>query len=496
MWLLLDELRELGASGSITGGERVLRGARLFPCSEAISADTVCIGSADGLAGGLNEVWLTHGDDIIRVPNASVADVFNRVLYIFERYLLWSTRLRDALHGENPFQAIIDVAHELIPAPMFFGQRNLRILAITHCYSREEVFDEWDEMKSSGTIPMRMLERLKKYNFWLQYPEETDLAVIPALEEYGFSYYHTIYANCRSQGQIWGQLYCYYLQRELSPGVPQLLRYVAKLYERLLTQSQEVLAEQTKIYSPLVDLLDGRLPPEDSVLRLCRKLNWNESTPLVLYKISSIGPERDGVVFDWLCSAVSVIIAKFPRVAAITYQNAVVAVVGGNPEHAQTLLDDISGAISRLAVGEYRCGVSFTFTGLDNIRSYYEQAGSAIELAEGAGIARYFEDCVYTSLINAFKTCADWRSWILPSLLGLIESDRELGAQYYKTLYHLLLNQGRMGDTAKALFIHRNTLAYRLEKLQQLLNVDLRDERTLAYLRFCYSLLAEDYPAG
>lgn len=44
---------------------------------------------------------------------------------------------------------------------MFFGNRNMHIYAITRQYSKEQVYEEWDDVKALNTMPVRFLERLK-----------------------------------------------------------------------------------------------------------------------------------------------------------------------------------------------------------------------------------------------------------------------------------------------------------------------------------------------
>jgi hypothetical protein len=489
MWIILHELNELGAAGTIIEGKRVIRGVRLRSSLTEASTDYVYIYESKGTASGDDETILSHGSDIICVPNAQIEDIFNRVLSIFEKYLEWSDRIDEALLSISPFQPILDIAHEMIPDPMFFGQRNLHILAITHGYTKEELFEEWDDMKAYSAMPMRMVERLNKYGFHVRYPEEIDPAVMPAIPEYKVPYYFTIRTNCSLRGQIWGHLYCYHMLPELNPCTLQLLRYVADIFEKLLNKSQYIIDEQTRRFTPLAELIEGNAADEESLKALRRQLAWDTDTSLVLYKVVSLDPNHYAMIFEWLCNS---IIEKLPNAAVFFYRNAVIAVAAS--KDADLLLSGIKTVISMYAVGEYHCGVSFPFTGIRNIDSGYEQASFAIELSEGIESVHYFQNCFYSGMTKAFKSHTHWRSWVLPALFDLIKNDKEYNTEYYKTLYYLLINQNRYADTAKALFIHRNTLAYRLDKLQTVLNVDLRNESVLAYLRFCYSLLSEDHP--
>jgi len=97
-------------------------------------------------------------------------------------------------------------------------------------------------------------------------------------------------------------------------------------------------------------------------------------------------------------------------------------------------------------------------------------------------------------LIREIRNSLNYTDWVLPSLHKLIESDATHDTEYYKTLYCLMLNRGNLANTSKALFIHRNTLLYRIEKIQSIIGVDIHNESVYAYLRLCFELMKADHP--
>ncbi len=144
---------------------------------------------------------------------------------------------------------------------------------------------------------------------------------------------------------------------------------------------------------------------------------------------------------------------------------------------------------SFLLLGVFSCGRSLSFQGLENIAAYCEQAELVIKVNKGSKKRiHYFEDCAYTSLVEAFSAGFDWKCWVHPSLLHLRDMDVAQNTEYYKTLCIFLKNKGHYGNTVKDLYIHRNTLTYRLAKIESILNVDIYNESVSAYLRFCYEL--------
>ena len=84
---------------------------------------------------------------------------------------------------------------------------------------------------------------------------------------------------------------------------------------------------------------------------------------------------------------------------------------------------------------------------------------------------------------------------------GLLSKDAEYAAEMLRTLETYLDCDGQLGETAKRLYIHRNTAAYRIEKLSEMLNVDFKKTDDLLRLKLAFLFrrrlgLAERHTAG
>ncbi len=146
----------------------------------------------------------------------------------------------------------------------------------------------------------------------------------------------------------------------------------------------------------------------------------------------------------------------------------------------------------------YPCiiGISNPFSNLWEVRNGYEQAGCAIEY--GAHIISasassqnnpvqffHFEDCLLTLLVtkscnsspNLFKN-----SSIFQHIQLILDYDNEHGSQLFRTL-SVFLNTGKKAtETSQILHMHRNTVLYHIEKIEQILSVSLNDPETIAKL--------------
>ncbi|MCD8218168.1 MAG: helix-turn-helix domain-containing protein [Clostridiales bacterium] len=94
----------------------------------------------------------------------------------------------------------------------------------------------------------------------------------------------------------------------------------------------------------------------------------------------------------------------------------------------------------------------------------------------------YYEDAEFYSLI-LFSDNKDYLKAFHQRTLGeLIRYDQVRNTQLVETLAAFCHNNGHISAAADELFIHRNTLRYRLEKISSILQADLSDYNTLTNL--------------
>lgn len=77
-------------------------------------------------------------------------------------------------------------------------------------------------------------------------------------------------------------------------------------------------------------------------------------------------------------------------------------------------------------------------------------------------------------------------------ILKLQAYDEEHHTDYYHTLKTYVESQLNAVQTAKKLFIHRSTFLYRMEKIEELVKLDLNDYDTLLYVMMTFRILEQE----
>ncbi|HHT88522.1 MAG TPA: hypothetical protein GX002_05895 [Clostridiales bacterium] len=135
-------------------------------------------------------------------------------------------------------------------------------------------------------------------------------------------------------------------------------------------------------------------------------------------------------------------------------------------------------------------GVSNIFDDLLSIGTYKYQAEQALNVGRScrpeANIFVYNELVLENIMFNV-REYIEPQNYIHPAIETLRVYDRQNGTEYLKTLNVYITSMCRHSATIKKLHIHRNTLLYRLKKIEELTGNSLEDER------FCALLLCNFY---
>jgi purine catabolism regulator len=120
-----------------------------------------------------------------------------------------------------------------------------------------------------------------------------------------------------------------------------------------------------------------------------------------------------------------------------------------------------------------RCGVGIPAVDMSDWRSSFRQAGQALEMARRLQAARplfYTDLSVYRLLFQLEHNpeLIAFQEEILGPLLA-----HEAAGEFIHTLEAFFEHNGNLSQTAEALFIHRNTLLYRMERLARITNLNL-----------------------
>jgi DNA-binding PucR family transcriptional regulator len=145
-------------------------------------------------------------------------------------------------------------------------------------------------------------------------------------------------------------------------------------------------------------------------------------------------------------------------------------------------------------LGEFEVSIGFSlgFTDPKWLPTYYEQAVSATRLGALSGGERKvygYGDVVSYDVLERYGDRAQRLSICHPAVFTLLEHDREKKMNLLPTLKVFVECLGDTAAAAERLFLHRNSLYYRLKQITALTGVDLTDERIRSHITVSIRIL-------
>ncbi len=137
-------------------------------------------------------------------------------------------------------------------------------------------------------------------------------------------------------------------------------------------------------------------------------------------------------------------------------------------------------------------GVSNEFSDLMNCRHHYEQALKALRIGERIDKENpivYYSDVQFYDLISNTQKFVDYKEFYHPALIKLKQYDKENNTELFNTLIVYLKNNQSLQKTSKELFIHRNTMTYRMQKILSIVNLDLTNNENIFNIYMSYKIM-------
>lgn len=131
----------------------------------------------------------------------------------------------------------------------------------------------------------------------------------------------------------------------------------------------------------------------------------------------------------------------------------------------------------------------------NNILNTHEVFQLADELLEYDGKEfTPIEDHIYDIVFNWMAREKDLSLFVCKDLLEMVEEDLKDETQLVKTLYYYLLEERSLMKAGEKIGVHRNSIVYRMNKIEETYNFNLEDREVRQNLIASLELLKRKYP--
>ena len=421
--------------------------------------------------------------------NRGLVPVYNQIRGIFHRLLSWDKKLDDIILTGQNMDVMLETYTELLPHHLLMWDASFNICAFTR--NIEAPNKNVEEMEKKGYFLPETVEFLVRKNL---IAKSTDVntrffnrdmlpsgsqAIIHHYFRQGLRFYSVcVYAR---EGQNFGQ------------DIQDLIEYFFGRLNFYLDKHAPVFQGQHFLYeSFLIGLLEGkvtdmavieeraesfRIRPVGSYRLYCLQINDYKIT-LARYLIETIA-------------------SSAPDVKLLQYQNHVLMLKAQSRRGAQTEEENqnwMERVTRLLMIHNAHCGVSSAFSHLKDIRTAYDQARSALESGmllcpQERSRVYFYRDYYLYHVLKQVENHIPISSLYPRRLNQMLEKDLKSGANNLKLLEAYLANNQSVTATARQMFMHRNSVIYRIRKIEEMLRINLENHKDVVRMDFSLCVL-------
>lgn len=456
--------------------------------------------------------------NIISITDYPVDSVFNEILEITSAYQELnhhSSKLFKVLSEGKDLQQLVDTASELIGNPIFIRDENFKILAFT----QNVILDDyvWNKIVSKGYQTYNDLQFLLKNGFLssvhnVKVPvyfkhvdnrtekkenESQQIEIMKTGLKQNMSFiikpvffqiskinipriWSNIYINHKNIGHVVVlEAFKPFSERDIAligqfSDMVSLHLQKHRYYENSSGNKMELL---------LVDILDKTVNDQETIDDRLGVIDRKIPNTMQIFTVTSKQNEVSDFTFKHFRGFFENV---FDTEACVLYEGKIVVLLKHNKFLSES---QISKLHEILQDTDMLIGISRSFHGLLDLRKCYRQALKSIEVGQRINkekVLFLYDDYI---LQHIFQLCSGQealKELCHPSLFKLIEYDCKRKTDYVKSLYSYIMNIKSQSELAASMNVHRNTLYYRIGKIEEIMNINLSniDDVFSIYLSF------------
>lgn len=396
-------------------------------------------------------------------------------------------QIRNLINGKS-LKEIINAVRALVGNPVMLTDLTHKLL----CVSDEESINDptWQEIIQKGGIPLDQLDNercMELYKGSLKTEK-------PVLDSYDPNL-PILRSAITCNGKLTGYLdtICYNKKPDendvsiLSLSISVLSFYMEK--ELKYGDSSDNLLDFF-----VADLLEGRITDQPLIAERFHYFGWDLKFPFSVIAIRS-GFDFDGknrqqreFALKQICQMVS---QEFPDTTCLIYGQEIRLLfpLNGVPKADEPKIKSFTKFLLK---NKLKAGISRPLFYIEEISSFHLQACKAWELGElledDAPLYNYDNYAIF-HLFEYGSRVKDLMTFCHTSIFILAEYDRNHETDLLETLHMYLNCHCNIAEAATNLYIHRNTMNYRMSKIYELTNIDLDNTESFFHLLLSFHIL-------
>lgn len=425
---------------------------------------------------------------LVQSIESKFAHVYN--LYSGENRM----KLTENLLKITDVHQLVEQLSNILQKAIVLENKNFEL--ITYSSPDEASFDPVQQKTIlAKRCPLFIIERLKKEGIIDQLKESSHPIRIRPIKDINF--YQRVAISLTYFGEVYGYLWINEKKELLKEEEFSIITNVAPHMAKIL-YDEAYIGEQNP-QQVIWKLLNGEYVSEVEVSRAAKLASFQIPEHFNVM----IGSIKDPTYLPILDKLKEVFIEE--RVAYYLGKGTeIVGIVGGSnnnrsDEKSLKIIEKIHQKLTDEERRTFIIGIGNVYHKYKQLRKSYLEALEVIETKFFLNVGKQTKFTInqlgvlrYIKLMYQKNVSEQYRN---RTITILMKKDAENNSELLKTLWYFLKNDRKVGKTAEQLFIHPNTLNYRLKQIYELTKINLSDihERTELYLHLLILNYVKDY---
>lgn len=424
----------------------------------------------------INPSWIEHA--AVLYTDEPFHKVFNGFLDIFDKYYAWYEQCIKMIMENKDISELLDYAAIPLCNPIALFDPTGKLLHYTGKFQEEIEGTLWDEVLNFGFTPTESIYPDEHQRIMQEIHSGSRLIHSTFRQDPS---HHSLTAPLYFEGKNFGAFGTTDVNGPFTEAQKVLLLEIVHLTELAMSrQSQAFLLQNEENYY-VIRLLQGYPADELSTSYYLQARNYTNEDIWYLYQFPL--PESDAS--DTRQSAyIHQIKNILPHGIVLYFEHSIIAICRRqdfDPEHKKSHTT-LEGVLKRLSLKVYISTRFFRFTELS--MAYGQCKLMKAYPLEPQQLIQRFDESYPQVLYGILKEKNTLPGFCHPAILSLWQSHTEQNLTLIHNLKCYLINGRNIAETARILHLHRNTLIYRLRKIEEYLHIspDYLDENTLLYV--------------
>ncbi len=435
-----------------------------------------------------NQTWLEASCNLLYTEKEPpMALLMNRILLSYQRYHDWEEAMQRVLDQHLSFQELAEVTQPLVNNPVFAQGASFRVIfrtlpRLTSPSPLLQQYKSYYAAQSGSTLSPEDIHTLisdPEYNRAIEAVEPTIYSGMP----YGF---RTLFYNVRLQNSSLARICFDEVAAPLTRRDYILIQVLGQYLAKGLADNLPLAFNRPKDLNQILSgLLEHRLLPEKKILSILDNYHWEMRDDYLCLILRLKTKEDTSTALAPLALPLS---QMFMNDCYTVFDQSLVFVC--NLTRMKRKREDLLSSIkSTLRDNLMTASVSTIFRDFKDLYYYYKQAELAGRLGEKKDPTKWyflFEEYQMDYLLHKCTAKNIPQVMIPEGLLALLRHDKKKGTSYAPLLRTYLDQERNITETTRLCFIHRNTFHYRIQKIQEILqmDLDLADNRLILQIAF------------